>query len=88
MKELDVLLERFAARALDDRLDDAELDALERLLGQPDQDVHAWLVSAPGSPPPPEMRGIVALVRSHALTTRMPSTASQQQEGNPEVVLR
>ena len=72
MKELDVLLERFAARALDDRLDDAELDALERLLGQPDQDVHAWLVSAPGSPPPPEMRGIVALVRSHALTTRMP----------------
>ena len=70
MKELDVLLERFAARALDDRLDDAELDALERLLGQPDQDVHAWLVSAPGSPPPPEMRGIVALVRSHALAGR------------------
>ena len=87
MKELDVLLERFAARALD-RLDDAGLDALERLLGQPDQDVHAWLVSAPGSPPPPEMRGIVALVRSHALTTRMPLTASQQRDGSPEVVLR
>ena len=66
MKELDVLLGRFAARALY-RLDDAELDALERLLGQPDQDVHAWLVSAPGSPAPPEMEGIVALVRSHAL---------------------
>ena len=87
MKELDVLLERFAVRALD-RLDDAGLDALERLLGQPDQDVHAWLVSAPGSPPPPEMRGIVALVRSHALTTRMPLTASQQRDGSPEVVLR
>ena len=70
MKELDVLLGRFAARALH-RLDDAELDALERLLGQPDQDVHAWLVSAPGSPPPPEMRGIVALVRSHALENGM-----------------
>ena len=70
MKELDVLLGRFAARALH-RLDDAELDALERLLGQPDQDVHVWLVSAPGSPPPPEMQGIVALVRSHALENGM-----------------
>ena len=66
MKELDVLLERFAARALDDRLDDAELDALERLLGQPDQDIHAWLVSEPGSQAPLEMEGIVALVRSCA----------------------
>ena len=69
MKELDVLLERFTARALH-RLDDRELGALERLLGEPDQDVHAWLVSAAGSPPPPEMRGIVALVRSHALAGR------------------
>ena len=69
MKELDVLLERFAACALD-RLDDRELDALERLLGEPDQDVHAWLVSEPDSPPPPEMRGIVALIRSHALAGR------------------
>ena len=69
MKELDVLLERFAARALD-RLDDRELDALERLLGEPDQDIHAWLVSEPDSPPPPEMRGIVALIRSHALAGR------------------
>ena len=69
MKELDVLLGRFAARALH-RLDDAELDALERLLGQPDQDVHAWLVSEPRSPPP-EMRRIVALVRSHALENGM-----------------
>ena len=68
MKELDVLLERFAACALH-RLDDRELDALERLLGEPDQDVHAWLVSAAGSPPP-EMRRIVALVRSHALAGR------------------
>ena len=69
MKELDVLLERFAARALD-RLDDAELDALERLLGEPDRDVHAWLVSGAASPPPSGMQGIVALVRSHALAGR------------------
>ena len=61
-KELDILLERFAVRTLH-RLDDAGLDALERLLGQPDQDLHIWLVSAPASPPPPEIRGIVALVR-------------------------
>ena len=63
MKELDVLLERFAGRALH-RLDDAELDTLERLLGEPDQDIHAWLVSA--ASPPPGMRGIVALVRFHS----------------------
>ena len=65
-KELDVLLGRFADRALH-RLDDRELDALEHLLGQPDQDLHAWLVSEAGSPAPPEMREIAALVRSHAL---------------------
>ena len=66
-KELDVLLGRFADHALH-RLDDRELDALERLLQRPDQDVHAWLVSEAGSPPPPppEMREIVVLVRSHA----------------------
>ena len=65
MKELDVLLERFVGRALD-RLDDAELEALEGLLGQPDQDIFEWLASAMTTPPP-EMRGIVALVRSHVL---------------------
>ena len=60
-----MLLERFAARALD-RLDDTDLAALERLLAQPDQDLHEWLVSTTAHPPP-GMRGIVALVRSHAL---------------------
>lgn len=69
MKELDILLERFADHALE-RLDDHELDGLERLLGQPDQDVHAWLVSEPGSPVPPELEGIVALVRSCAVGVR------------------
>ena len=63
-----MLLERFAARALD-RLDEGELDALERLLGQPDQDILEWIASAMTTPPP-EVRRIVALVRSHALESR------------------
>ena len=65
MKELDVLLERFIGRALD-RLDDDEIEALEHLLGQSDQDILGWLVSAMAAPPV-EMRGIVALIRSHAI---------------------
>ncbi len=65
MKELDVLLERFASRAFD-RLDDGELDELERLLGQPDQDILEWIASATTTPPS-GMRRIVALIRSHAL---------------------
>ena len=65
MKELDVLLERFAHRALG-RLDDGELEALERLLEQPDQDILVWLLSATAGPPP-DLRAVVALVRSHAL---------------------
>ena len=65
MKELDVLLERFARRALDG-IDEGALEALERLLEQPDQDILEWLASATATPPP-TMRGIVALIRSHAL---------------------
>ena len=38
MKELDVLLERFLARAFDE-LNDEQLDLLERLLEHPDQDL-------------------------------------------------
>ena len=65
MKELDVLLERFVRRALD-QLDDGDLTTLERLLEQPDQDILAWIVSATPSPPP-DLRAVVALVRSRAL---------------------
>ena len=65
MKELDVLLERFASRALD-RLDDDELEALEHLLRQPDQDILDWIALTAGAPPL-EMHRIVGLVRSHAL---------------------
>ena len=65
MKELDVLLERFVHRALD-RLDDDELEALERLLGQPDQDILEWLGSTPADAPT-DLRAVVALVRFHAV---------------------
>ena len=65
MKELDVLLERFAARGLE-RIDDGDLDALERLLDAPDQDILEWLASASATPPS-EMLGIVSLIRSLAL---------------------
>ena len=65
MKELDVLLERFARRGLN-RLDEGELDALERLLEQPDQDILEWIASTTANPPP-HLRTVVFLVRSHAL---------------------
>ena len=65
MKELDVLLERFVRRALD-RLDEGDLEALERLLDQPDQDILEWIAS-PAAAPPAGLGGIVALIRAHAL---------------------
>ena len=64
MKELDVLLERFVRRALD-RLDDGELEALERLLEQPDQDILEWIAAASPAPPP-AMHEIVAFIRVEA----------------------
>ena len=60
-----MLLERFVRRALD-RLDAGELEALERLLDQPDQDILAWIAS-PEAVPPAGLGGIVALIRAHAL---------------------
>ena len=65
MKELDVLLERFVRRGLD-RLDQDELEALERLLAQPDQDILEWITSTTTAPPS-DLRVVIALVRSHAL---------------------
>ena len=65
MKELDVLLERFVHRALD-RLDDDDLEALERLLEQSDQDILEWIVSSTIHAPQ-RMRSIVALIRLNAL---------------------
>ena len=65
MKELDVLLERFVRRGLD-RLAEGELEALERLLEQPDQDILEWITTTTVGPPP-DLSAIAALVRSHAL---------------------
>ena len=59
-----MLLERFVRRALD-RLDAEELEALERLLDQPDQDILEWIAS-PEAVPPAGLGGIVALIRAHA----------------------
>ena len=60
-----MLLERFVRRALD-RLDAEEVEALERLLGQPDQDILEWIAS-PEAVPPAGLGGIVALIRANAL---------------------
>ena len=65
MKELDVLLERFVRRGLE-RLDEGELEALERLLQQPDQNILEWITSTTATPPP-DLRTITTVVRSHAL---------------------
>jgi len=64
MKELDVLLERFVRRAFG-HLDTEEIEALERLLDQPDQDILEWIIS-PEAVPPKGLGGIVALIRTHA----------------------
>ena len=68
MKELDVLLERFVRRGLDE-LDQGGLEALERLLKQPDQDILEWITSTTASPPS-DLRAVIALVRSHTLGRR------------------
>ena len=60
-----MLLERFVRRALD-RLDAEDLEALERLLDQPDQDILEWIAS-PEAVPPAGLGGIVTLIRAHAL---------------------
>ena len=60
-----MLLERFVRRALD-RLGAEELEALERLLDQPDQDILEWIAS-PEAVPPAGLGGIVTLIRAHAL---------------------
>ena len=60
-----MLLERFVRRALDG-LTDEEVEALERLLSRPDQDILEWIVSATAAPPR-ELRNVIDLVRKHAL---------------------
>jgi antitoxin CptB len=49
MKEMDIILGGFAARALD-RLADAELDALEALLALPDDLLYRWIAGREPTP--------------------------------------
>lgn len=49
-KEVDLIFGTFAAREID-TLNEADLDALEALLHQPDQDVFAWLKGEIPVPP-------------------------------------
>ena len=65
MKELDVLFERFVHRTLS-RLDDSEIDALERLVEHPDQDILEWIASA-SIEPPAAMHEIIELIRASAI---------------------
>ena len=61
MRELDLLFERFLARNFD-ALDDGQLQALERLLAEPDQDILAWL--SQGATAPDAHRDIVDILRA------------------------
>jgi len=49
-REIDLILGPFADRNLPD-LDEAGLDAFERLLDAPDQDVYAWIIGQAPTPP-------------------------------------
>lgn len=61
-REIDLILGPFADRNLPD-LDDAQLDAFERLLDAPDQDVYAWIIGQ--TPAPPEYdTPTLALIRA------------------------
>ena len=50
IREMDILLDRFARAALAD-LGPDELDLYERLLGENDHDIYAWIA---GKAPPPQ----------------------------------
>ncbi len=62
MRELDLLLEKFLAAGLQS-LEDDDLDRMEKLLGQPDQDILAWLTGDP-QPDDAETRRIVEILRA------------------------
>ncbi|HRP09838.1 MAG TPA: succinate dehydrogenase assembly factor 2 [Terricaulis sp.] len=49
-RELDLILGPFADVRLES-LDEAGLEAFERLLDAPDQEVYAWVTEAAGAPP-------------------------------------
>lgn len=63
MKEVDTLVGGFVTRSVAD-LDDADLNALEALLDEPDNDVLAWVVAREAVPASHEsavMRRLIAV---------------------------
>jgi antitoxin CptB len=61
-READIIIGGFAETHLH-QLTDAQLDAFERLIDQPDQDLYAWIVGR--APVPEEFAGeVMDLIRS------------------------
>ena len=60
VREMDLILGRFADADLA-RLDEAGLDAYERLLDQPDWDLYYWITGA--EPVPPEHAPLIDRLR-------------------------
>ena len=59
MREMDLIMGRFADREIG-TLSEGELDALERLMEEPDQQVYAWII---GRATPPERIDAALLAR-------------------------
>ncbi len=64
-REIDLILGKFADRNLAE-LDAAALDAFERLLDAPDQEVYAWIVGQAPAPPKHDTP-VLAAIRAEAL---------------------
>ncbi|UWQ15450.1 succinate dehydrogenase assembly factor 2 [Aliiroseovarius sp. M344] len=50
IKEMDIILNRYATEQLD-QMDDGELDLYEALLGENDQDLYQWVSGQQSAPP-------------------------------------
>jgi antitoxin CptB len=65
-READIIIGGFAEKHLRD-LTPAQLDAFERLIDQPDQDLYAWIIGR--QPTPTEFEGeVMDLIRRFRLT--------------------
>ncbi|MFS4437746.1 succinate dehydrogenase assembly factor 2 [Paracoccaceae bacterium GXU_MW_L88] len=62
MKEMDILLGRYAQDALSD-LDESQLDALETLMDESDQDLFLWVTGQRAAPP--VHMGALEHIRNH-----------------------
>jgi antitoxin CptB len=66
--EADLILGPFADSCLE-ALDEAELDAFERLLEAPDHDLYAWIIGQ-AEPPPAMDLPVLARIRQFRLVAR------------------